>query len=727
MDEISSGKNIFQRSISDILAGIISGLLMIIISTAYTALVFKGPLLVYFAIGISYIVVGGCLINLLTSSLSKFKYAIARPEPASGIILAIIFSHVISNTPENSVLPTLLITMAVTSLTVGLIMYFIGFFRAGNFFRFLPYPVLGGLISGIGFVMAKTSLSMMSDTAFNFSHIFQFYLILPYILGILFAFLLIIATKKISHPLVTPFLVLAYSALINFFLWLNHINHSEAVQSGWVFSTYSHLSIIPESLHLSMFNYINWEAILEQMTYLFGFAGVIILILLSNISALEVIEKEKIDLDNELKITGAGNFISGLFFQGPANLSFTGTLLNKELGGANRLSGIVATAVCLGILFLYPNIFSYLPKAVIGGLLLYISLKLLIEWIYVGYQKLTHIDYLIVFSIMLIIGYWGFFPGLVIGIITTCMIFILRYAKINTIHFSTSGADYHSNVIRPLEHQKLLESQGKAIQIYKLQGFLFFGSAKKLVDEISYFITQDIDHIIQFLLFDFEFIQGADSTAAYHFMRLQNLTDNPKIQIIFTGCNNILTESFRRHKIFDKTSHIIFFKTLDEGLEWCENKLLEIIPKVNFSVSIHNILKELLPDKNHQKIFAQYLEKIEVPKNHYLFRQGDTGDDLYFVSSGKISIWLENKNSEIRLSKCGPGTIVGEIGFYLHKQRTSTVHTDTNAIVYKFTLASMQQLEISHPEVALAFHKNMIQVLGTRLIQTDRFLQVLSQ
>ena len=32
MDEISSGKNIFQRSISDILAGIISGLLMIIIS-----------------------------------------------------------------------------------------------------------------------------------------------------------------------------------------------------------------------------------------------------------------------------------------------------------------------------------------------------------------------------------------------------------------------------------------------------------------------------------------------------------------------------------------------------------------------------------------------------------------------------------------------------------------------------------------------------------------------
>ncbi len=723
MDEISSSKNI----VSDILAGAISGLLIIIISTAYTALVFKGPLLIYFAIGISYTVVGACLINLLTSSLSVFKYAIARPEPASGVILAIIFSHVISNTPQNTILPTLLITMAITSITVGLVIYLIGFFRAGNFFRFLPYPVLGGLIAGIGFVMAKTSLDMMSNTPFGFSQFFHINLILPYIIGITFALLLIFTNKKISRPLVLPLFVLIYSILIHFCLWANHITHLQAVQSGWLFAAYSHLSIIPPSLRLSMFDHINWEAILHEMTYLLGFSGVIILILLSNISALEVVEKEKVNLDNELKITGAGNLISGLVFQGPANLSFTGTLLNKELGGTNRLSGIIASLVCLAILFIFPALFSYLPKAVIGGLLLYFSLKLLFEWTIEGFKKLSHIDYLIVFSIMLIIGYWGFFPGLIIGIMTTCMIFILRYAKINSIRFITSGTDYHSNVIRPLEHQKLLEFDGKAILIYKLQGFLFFGSVKKLVDDINYFITQDIQHELHFLILDFGLVQGADSTAAYSFMRLQNIMNNPELQIIFTGCNNTLTESLKRHKVFAKHSPIIFFKNLDQGLEWCEDKLLAAMPKAKSAVSINSILIDLLPEKSHQKILLHYLEKTEVPKNHYLLKQGETGDDLYFVSSGKISVWLETKGSDICLSKCGPGTIIGEIGFYLHEQRTSTVHTDTNAVVYKFTAASMKQLEASHPEVALAFHKNMTRVLCMRLTQTDRFLQVLSQ
>lgn len=728
MDEISLDKNIFQRNINDILAGIISGLLIIIISTAYTALVFKGPLLAYFSIGISYIVVGACLINLLTSTLSKFKYAIARPEPASGVILAIIFAHIINiNAPANTIFPTLLVAMALTSITVGLVMYFIGFFRAGNFFRFLPYPVLGGLISGIGFVMGKTSLSMMSNTAFEYIHLIQFNFMLPYILGITFAVLLIIATQKISHPLITPIFVLLYSILINFFLWVNHITHTEAVHSGWLFSAYSQLSLLPQSLHLSLFRQINWEAILHEITYLLGFSGVIILILLSNISALEVIEKEKVDLDHELKITGAGNFISGLLFQGPANLSFTGTLLNKELGATNRLSGIVATIVCLSILFILPTVFTYLPKPVIGGLLLYIALKLLTEWIVEGFKKLSHIDYCIVFSIMLIIGFWGFFPGLIIGIMTTCIIFIFRYAQINYIHFSTSGTDYHSNVIRPIEQQKLLEKEGKAIQIYKLQGFLFFGSAKKLVDEVSQFIERDSKQELRFLIFDFQLSPNVDSTAAYSFLRLQNLFDKIKIQIIFTGCSNKLIKSFKRHKIFGNNSPIIFFPNLDEGLEWCEDKLLETIPKAKLLITIENILSELLPEKNHQKTFIQYLEKIEVPKNHYLLKQGDFGDDLYFVASGKISIWLKTDSSDIRLSKCGHGTIIGEIGFYLREKRTSTVRTDTDAVVYKFTVDSMKKLEASYPDVALVFHKNMIRVLGTRLIQTNRFIQVLSQ
>lgn len=728
MDDTHLDKNIILRQTGNIFAGMVSGLLTIFFSTAYTAIIFKGPLLSYFAIGLICTIMGTCLVNLVILRFSQFNNPIVRADPTSGVILAIIFSHIsIYGLDSNALLPTLLAALGITSIMTGLMMYLIGFFRAGNFFRFLPHPVYGGLIAGIGFVLAKTSLSIISNTAFKLSDIFQVTLMMPYILSISFVLLLIVTTKKINHPLATPILILVYSITINFFLWIHGISHVKAVQSDWFFAAYSHLFIIPQSLNLSVFGHINWEAILHQMIYLFSFSCLMTLMLLSNMGILEAIEKKEIDLDDELKITGAGNFINGLFCLAPANLSVTATRLNTELGGINRLSGTIAVITTLSIFFFYPAIFSYLPKSVVSGLLLYIAYKLLYESLIENFNKLSHIDYLIVFCIMLIIGYWGFLPGLMIGIITTCIIFIFRYAQTNYIHFSTSSTNYHSNVIRPLEHQKLLEKQGKAIQIYKLQGFLFFGSAKKLIDQVNQFIEEDSKQELRFLIFDFQLIPNFDSTAAYSFLRLQYLINKTKIQIIFTDCSIKLIESFKRHKIFDETSSILFFDNLDAGLEWCEDKLLEIIPKAKSLISIEDMLSELLPEKDHQKIFVRYLEKMDIPKNHNLLKQGDFGDDLYFVASGKVSIWLETKDSKIRLSKCGHGTIIGEIGFYLHEKRTSTVRTDTDTVVYKFTIDSMKKLEASNPDVALVFHKNMIRVLGTRLIRTDRFIQILSQ
>ena len=102
-------------------------------------------------------------------------------------------------------------------------------------------------------------------------------------------------------------------------------------------------------------------------------------------------------------------------------------------------------------------------------------------------------------------------------------------------------------------------------------------------------------------------------------------------------------------------------------------------------------------------------------------------DCLYFIESGEVSVFLEGDHAALRLSKSGAGTIVGEMGFYLHIKRSATVRAETPCVLYKLTEKSMADLEAAHPEIALVFHKGIVRVLAMRVFQTNYELEVVSQ
>ena len=136
-----------------------------------------------------------------------------------------------------------------------------------------------------------------------------------------------------------------------------------------------------------------------------------------------------------------------------------------------------------------------------------------------------------------------------------------------------------------------------------------------------------------------------------------------------------------------ENSSILLFPDLDQGLEWCEQQLLKSMPPelTPSASSIGNTLSHLIPNKSEQQLFIQYLEKTTIKAGQYLFKQGERSDSFYFIDSGEVSVLLEGKNNGLRLSKSGPGTIIGEIGFYLHIERTASVHAETDCIIYKLT------------------------------------------
>lgn len=708
----------------DVIAGIISGVVIIIIATAFTALIFKGPLTTYFSIGITCALIGSCIVNLLTAGYSSFPISVAQASPTTAVILAIIFANIFSyHLPAEYLLPTLLMALILVSLLVGIIMFCLGYFELGQTARFLPFPVLGGIIAGTAWIMVKSSFLLMVNNDLSLKNLTSANTAILYVAGIGFSLLLLIFVRNNKKAWLLPAFIIIASLAVNIFINIKHFSHAKAIQDGWLFNSFEPTFVF-NLINIDTLHKIDWAVISSQTNYIISLVALIIIFLLLNVSSLETVVKGKADLEQELKVTGFANLLSGVLLGVPAYLSFSGSLLNKNVGAEHRLSGFVASLLCIIVLFIYPNIISYMPKPIIGGLLLYIGYVLLIEWLYDGWKKLPKIDYFIVVAIVLTAAIFGFLSGIITGIIITCIVFIIRYARVDAIKFATTGAQYHSNVIRPLYQQQWQAKQGKGLHIIKLQGYLFFGSAKLLLDKIINLIETDSE--VKFILFDFQYVNGLDSSAIYHFIRLEQLIKDDQV-LIFTNCSAKLISQFQRQGVLNGSKQVKLFADLDQGLEWCEDQLLKLMPEKIKMDSVSSTLNQLIPEENQQKIFKQFLIRKEFPAKAILFKQDDPSDCLYFIESGQIAVFLESDQSVIRVSKSAAGTIVGEIGFYLHTKRTATVRAETDCVIYELNEKALLEMGKKYPEIALAFHKGIVKALSLRIIQTNYELMAVSK
>ena len=62
--------------------------------------------------------------------------------------------------------------------------------------------------------------------------------------------------------------------------------------------------------------------------------------------------------------------------------------------------------ICLGLTFLLPQAFGYLPRPVLTGLLLYLGLARLVEWLWDALFKLQFYNYLLTLAIFILFVCW---------------------------------------------------------------------------------------------------------------------------------------------------------------------------------------------------------------------------------------------------------------------------------------------------------------------------------
>ncbi|MBN1565386.1 MAG: SLC26A/SulP transporter family protein [Anaerolineae bacterium] len=724
MSNTSSHHPTFIPAIS---AGLVTAILDIIISISFAAMIFSGEFAVFLPRGIGIALFSTMIVCAILAVASQFRGVISVAQDAGIVILAGVAQRIIATADDptaNGTFVTMAVFIALSSLITGLFFLILGRFRLGNLIRFIPYPVIGGFLAAVGIILIQGAFSMTADYSIALStldNLIAHDALIRWLPALIFGVVMFGVTRYNSHYLVMPALLIL-GMIVFFVIVLLSGESIDAVQDkGWMLGPFSE-STAWKPVFLEDFAAIDWDAILAEIWYIPAIALVSAIALLLNISGMEVQADDELNINRELETIGLTNFGIGLTgaFIGFPTISIT--LLSWRMKGKSRLTGLVFAALFLVVLIFGFSLIAYFPKFVLGGLLIFLGIAILTEWVYDSWCKMPRQDYVIMLVILGIITTEGYLQGVGFGLIAAAALFAFNYSRIGNIKQTLTGQTYQSKVNRPPMFQHELHTQGQRLMIYRLYGYIFFGSANNLLDKI----TEQTDADLHFLVLDFQQVPSVDSSAILTFIRLHQLLRKRQTMLVLCGMSPTVHDVFARSD-FDLADRKDFhlFAELDEAVEWCENQWLYQITLAGtmLPLTMQSQLEALCGDCAEVEQIINYMERREVPAGMYLDRQGAPASDLYWVESGRLRAHIESDKTHQRLRIAQAGTVIGEIALYADTTRSASIVADEPSVVYVLTRDALHQMETNDPALAARFHKLIARIVSERLADTTASLE----
>ncbi len=709
-------------------SGLIAGVLAVILQLSFAALIFGGDLSSQLGKGIGLALFSGFVLALVVALTSSFPVSVACPQDSPAAILAILTVSISATLSESrttsATFATVIAALALTTMLTGASFFGLGWFRLGSFVRFIPYPVVGGFLAGTGWLLMQGGVNVMTGAQLTPEWIFllsQPSVIARWLPGVGLAIVLLLVLRRWTHALITPIIILL--GILIFYLALNAtgLTIEQARDRSWMLGPFPKESLF-QFLTPNAFLGADWDALLRQVDKLAAILIVSVIALLLNASGIELAVQRDLDFNRELKAAGLANFLAGLAAGFPGYHMLGASTLSYKLGARSRVTGITA-AVLVGFTLLFgASLLEYVPRPVLGGLLVFLGISFLVEWLYDAYFKLPRIDYALIVVILAVIAVFGFLPGVAAGVVIAMLMFIVNYSRIHPVKHALTGETFRSTVDRSPNERAHLRARGEQLWILQLQEFIFFGTAQHLLDQIRARVLDTQRAPLQFIVLDFRRVPGLDSSAVASFLRMRQLTHAQQIQLILTNLKSEIREQLERGGF----RNIQYFPSMDHGVEWCEDQILVTHESAQNPerVAFHAQLAQFLPHAHDAPRVEKYLERIEVPINTILLHQGDAADALYFIEQGEVSVQLQLPDGkEVRLRTIHHGTVVGEVAMYLGGVRTASVVTREPTTAYRFTMNAIREMEQNDPDLAAALHKWIAGVMAERLADNVRTLE----
>ncbi len=423
--------------------------------------------------------------------------------------------------------------MVLQGYIAGVMLVAMGLLKMGAVIKFIPFPVIVGLNSGIAVNIFSSQIKDLfglqtEALPVDFIHKWLLYFkhldtINPASLGVGVLSILIIALapkvlKKIPSFLFTIILITGLVYLLRTYWGVTGIQ------------TIADRFVIDASLPSVQTPDISFDTVRMLLPTAFTIAMLGAIVSLLSATVADGVTGDKHDSNTELIAQGVANMITPFFGGIPATGAIARTMTNINSGGRTPIAGIVHAVILLVVLLFLGSFTQHIPMACLAGVLVVVAYNLSDWRTFRNLLRNPKADVAVLLSTFSLTVIFDLTIAIEIGLLLAVVLFIRRVSETSTVSVFTDVVSTSVYSENGAVEEKLIIPDG--VEIYEIEGPFFFGVASKFEE-----IMKQIGDKPQVRIVRMRKVPFIDSTGCHNLESFLKMSQKDGTQVLLSGVN----------------------------------------------------------------------------------------------------------------------------------------------------------------------------------------------
>tara|TARA_A100001015_G_scaffold221127_1_gene248831 strand:- start:2664 stop:4397 length:1734 start_codon:yes stop_codon:yes gene_type:complete len=426
--------------------------------------------------------------------------------------------------------PLQYIQMAILlALLMGVIQLLFGILKMGFLASFLSKPVISGFTSGAAIIIGLSQIKHLLGIPISQSNKIQFFAIsifqsdtpvhIPTLSIGLLSIILLLILKKWNAKIPSALIAVILSTL-----W---VYYGKQNQEGVAV-----VGIVPSGLPSINFPDLKWSTLKN----LFPIALTIAIVAYTEAISISktIADKYKyyeLDPNQELIALGTSNIVGSFFQSYPTTGGFSRTAVNDQAGAKTGVASFICALIVAIILNFFTHWFFYLPKAVLGAIIIAAVIKLIDIKYAVRLYNIRKDEFAVLLLTFVLTLFAGITQGILFGIILSLLLLVYRASKP---HYAFLGRIGKTNYFQNIERFPDEVVSREDLIILKFDAQLFFGNIQFFKKLVFKSINNNPEKVKGFII-NARSINYVDSTATEELVLIIEQLQKKGIRVMIVG------------------------------------------------------------------------------------------------------------------------------------------------------------------------------------------------
>ena len=686
---------------------LVAGAMKIVRIASLVALIYvaAGPATLGDGLGLALI--GSSVATLWLALRTSMSGAQAGVQSMVAAVLAVGVSDAVALAAPGTEGATALIVVVLAGLAIGTTTLLLGLTGAARLVRYLPHPVVAGVLAASGWLLVASAVGMMVGAVDGGT--FGGVAVAHWAPGLAVGIAMFAAVRLLGHPVVVPVaLLLATAGFYGVAAWRG-LGLDELAARGWLFGPFDVDGALWRLPPVEAAWQADWGAVAAQLPTLATVALVAALLVVLYTNAMELEHDVDMLPGRELREVGIANLLGSVFAGLATTLTPTGTRLARAMGVRRRSDAAATTLVVLAVLAFGTPLVEALPRPVLGAVLVYLGVDYLSEYLFEGVRRYGRLDLIVVAIIVATVAILGLVPGVAVGLALTVAMFVVASASADVIGAARTGRTLRSRVTRSAAAREALYRHGERTVVYHLEGIVFFGTADKLTVAVKARLAEDPTP--RSVLLDVAAARTFDATGGLAVLRIARAALRVGAEVVVVGAGPVVRAVMTR-----SGAPVVFADDLDAALERSEERILGDLELAEARPSFEDVLVGLPGGRERWDDLRPWFEEVRAESGERLMRQGEGADDFWILAEGRVTAVHERPDgTTLRLETLAPGQVIGELGFVTHAPRSAHIVADVPSRLFRMDRAAWRRLGEERPGLAVALRDLLLRLAAERV------------